>query len=106
MLCTAVFAIVSFHAMTPHRHSCAETHESHLHGFAHCEQLGIFIPADTDQDTAPFTDGFTAVSFSSVPADCGIESETAFDLTDKFFRAENPSIGGIGLRAPPSILFL
>ena len=103
MLCAMVFAIVSLHSLTPHKHHCNEAQESHLHDFAHCEQLDIFVPADAEAETMPFS-GITAIFpfRSAVLSVDSFPSRTLADCSDRFSAKVNPDTGGPGLRAPPA----
>lgn len=103
MLCMMVFAIVSLHSVLLHGHqdSCPERH---LHAFAHCDQLDIFIPADTgtDEPTLLFCIK-TEPSASMDPTVCLCLSDRIPDRSDPFVASERPDTGGSGLRAPPAV---
>ena len=103
MLCMVVFAIVSLHSFLLHGHRDA-CPERHLHAFAHCDQLDIFIPADTGSEEQ--TDLFCIapeLPFRVVPSDHLFPSGRLPDCSDPFIAADCPDIGGTGLRAPPTV---
>lgn len=103
MLCMMVFAIVALHSFLLHGHHDA-CPERHLHAFAHCDQLDIFIPADAGAEE--LTELFCLVPelpFRCVPSEVSCPSCLIPDCSDPFIAADSPDIGGTGLRAPPTV---
>lgn len=103
VLCMMVFAIVSLHSFLLHGHHDACAPDTHLHAFAPCEQMDVFVPADdAGPGTAPLFCLVPSGPFRMGPAVSPCR-EILSDCSDPFIAADGPDSGGPGLRAPPAV---